>query len=186
MITIGLDLSLCSTGWAACFDPRGLPVFGTILTGKRTGVRRLDYLEAQIMECALGADEILEHPLRTLVVVEGPSFSSRSRAVYEIGWLHWQVARICHRFGLRLIVVPPVQLKIFATGSAHADKSIIVRAVSRRWGSEVANDDEADAVTLAMLGQAYLGADLPLTKKQEELIGRIRKKYPIQEEITGA
>lgn len=66
--------------------------------------------------------------------------------------------------------VRPSHLKSFVAGKATASKETVFTAVSRRWGIEVANQDEADAAALALIGRAVVsGCEQDLYGKRNTL-----------------
>jgi len=176
MTILGLDLSLTATGWCWCIkDQAGdwYDRFGTISTGDRSGTDRLSWLWKQLavqMVTSYG-------PAGKLAVIESPSYGSKSATFLQIGWLHWQARILLDKAEIPYVLVAPVQLKQFATGSTKADKALILREVWRRWRVEAADNNQADAVVLAQIGRALVGELDGLTEFQRKVLSRIAKKY---------
>ena len=183
MIITGLDPSLRATGWCRLTSghslapsPSAAAEFGTITPPKgMTGLARMELITGDILIR-------LSHSERPrLVVVEGFSFGSRGRALFEIAGLGYAVRLEMFRRAMRFIVVPPATLKKFVTGKGTAQKSMMLREVYRRWGIAVNDDNEADAVGLAQIGAALLDyATKPLTAFQREVISKLRKDSEVQ------
>lgn len=75
-----------------------------------------------------------------------------------------------------IVEVAPKTLKKFVTGSGKATKLQMIRAVEKRYGVEVDNDDDADSYGLAKIGECLLGYDIPQTKAQYETMTVIQKR----------
>lgn len=95
-----------------------------------------------------------------LIVVEGFSYGSKGRSVFDIAYLGWSIRedleRLKNIWNIPWIEVPPTQLKQFATGKGNANKEIILQQVYKRWGVEFSDNNQADAFVLAKIGEAYL------------------------------
>jgi crossover junction endodeoxyribonuclease RuvC len=161
VIIVGLDLSLTSTGVAICTSETE-EVY-TLKKSKHTGVKRLIELRETIREIVTDAD---------MVVVENYAFGARNQA-HQAGELGGVVKVMLHEMGKKWILVAPTQLKKFVAGGGRRTKELIIMQVYKRWGVECFTSDEADAFTLAKIGQALVG-DIELTKFQKEVIEKLR------------
>lgn len=184
MTITGLDLSLRATGWCRLgggLDPQDPATFGTISPPKgMTGLPRLVWLSDKIGGVA---DQLLRSR-HCFAVIEGFSFGSRGKAVYEIAGLGYLVRYELYRRGMPFVVVPPAMLKKFVCGKGTAQKSLMIREVYRRWSIEVKDDNEADAVGLAHLGAALLGHLTGMTAFQSEVLTRLRKGPEVQQTLA--
>ena len=52
------------------------------------------------------------------------------------------------------VVVPPALVKRFATGNGQATKDDVRRAILRKWGLSLLQEDQADAFVLAKIANA--------------------------------
>ena len=143
---LGLDLSLTHTGiWVlngAAND------FHALRCMKLRGPQRLDWIERQL-------DEILDqHPDIRHAGIEGYSYSSTNRAE-SIGELSGVIRLNLYRRRIPYLVVPPSTLKKFVTGHGHAEKRDVIAAINERFGTEVTDDNVADAGGLALFVDAY-------------------------------
>jgi len=175
MTILGLDLSLTATGWCQQLKPwtgSWFVDFGTIRPSSMSEVKRLSWLSSELAERIDASNSEL-----TLAVVESPSYGSKSATFLQIGWLHWQARILLDKAEIPYVLVAPVQLKQFATGSTKADKALILREVWRRWKIEAADNNQADAVVLAQIGRALLGELDGLTEFQKKVLSRIAKKH---------
>lgn len=151
---LGLDLSLTGTGIAH--------VDGTtekVDTDPLRGTDRLGVIRAAVEDavCAGPPD---------LVVIEGYSYASKGRALFQLGELggvvHMLLADLSVTCcpGMGWCEAPPQTLKKFATGSTSADKTKMVCAARERLAWDGYGHDEADALWLRALGYELLGSPL--------------------------
>lgn len=160
---VGIDASLTGTGVVGLgYGPK--PVSRHIASGQM-GVLRLIEIRDAVKRLIRDAD---------LVVLEGYSFGSKGRAIFQTGELGGVLRVLIHEAGKRLIEVAPTQVKKFACGSGGAKKENMILAVYKRWQVEFRFNDEADALTLAKIGQAILdteaGLETKLTLAQQEVV----------------
>lgn len=160
------DLSLTGTGWAIHKDGSALS-FGTLDTRKYSDMERLNFLLGKVSELAQDSH---------LVVMEGLSFGSNDPSAQERAGLAYMIR---YRFwvqGQRYEVIAPTSLKKFVTGKGNAPKEMIIKEVFKRWNLEPANNNEADAIGLLMIGRCLTGALTPSMDAQRDVLEVIRKK----------
>ena len=147
---VGLDLSLTSTGLAR-IDGADTTI-ARIQPGKRKGHDRLTYLRSEIVKRCAGAD---------LAVVEGPSYNSAGGREHERGGLWWMITHELWLSCIPYAVVPPANLKMYATGfggGPRSGKDQVLAAVIRRYTAvPVDGNDVADALVLAAMGADHAG-----------------------------
>lgn len=160
---VGLDLSLTATGLAEFRLDSGLLLVETFGTKGHKGDTfaqrgaRLTKMADFILDwtCTPGMDP-------TLVVVEGPSYGSVFGSQHDRSGLWWLVVSVLMDEGIDVLVVSPRSRAKYATGSGNAKKDVVLAHVIERYADmtdecRIANDNEADAVTLAAMGARYLG-----------------------------
>ena len=143
---LALDLSLTRTGYCV---GRGLATRdgGVVNTTKARGMERVDFILRRVQELAKGAG---------VVVLEGYSYGSQGRAVFDIGELGGCVRLLLYRLHVPCAVVPPATLKKYATGRGNCGKDEMVAAAIRRFGFTGCENNEADAYLLwCMARHAY-------------------------------
>lgn len=162
----GLDLSLSCTGVTRItrgdalghqVDVRRVmskPTKSPTLGDRSTRLRRL---AGEITALCAGS---------SLVVVEGPAYSSNSGAAHDRAGLWWLVVARLQGAGIQVVEVPPASLKTYATGKGNAGKDDVLTAVIRRYAHVSFNgNDEADSLILASMGARFAGfpieGDLP-------------------------
>lgn len=80
-----------------------------------------------------------------------------TQAAHVYGGLFALLAAECHRARVPLRPVSVAAVKIAATGKGTATKADIMAAASRRWGSVVMTEDEADARFVLVAGMEEYG-----------------------------
>ena len=146
---LALDLSLTRTGYCCDSADEGLAGCrtGLLETARLRGMERLDRIVRQVQSLARGSD---------LVVIEGYSFGSQGRAVFDVAELGGCVRFLLHRLGMPFVNVPPATLKKFATGKGNAPKDAMIAEAIRRFGFAGFDNNEADAFLLwCMARHAY-------------------------------
>jgi crossover junction endodeoxyribonuclease RuvC len=145
---IALDLSLTATGYA---DSDTSQVWKTKLKGHE----RLDFLLTKV-------DEQLGEVIPEAVFIEGFSFGSQGRALYEIGGLGYLVRHHLWELGYPYCEVPPAVLKKFATGHGNANKDEMLSVAIRKFEFPGTDNNAADAWLLWHLGQLVMGGESDL------------------------
>lgn len=147
MKIIGVDPSLTCTGVA------GNGWADTIPTGKQRGMDRVDYIYRHLLDYTRSAD---------LVVLEGLAYNGHDTK-RQLAGLNWLIRYQLWRGGIAYAVVPPSNLKTYATGvggGRFAGKSEVTAAV-RAWFPWFAGDhNAADAAVLCAMGHDRIGRPL--------------------------
>jgi len=145
---IGIDQSLRATGLCINNVTEGR-LTGLVLEEKKlVGAARLSSLRRRIMDTVRAYMPIL-------IAVEGYSYDSTNRlaALGELGGI---IRVELQDLQIPLIVVSPLTLKQFVTGSGAASKKKVIKFVKERYGYETDNDNIADAVGLAKFAEIYI------------------------------
>lgn len=142
MRVLALDLSLTCTGY--CRDGE----VGRLRYPKDKGWDRMALITDAIDDLTAGVD---------LVVLEGYSFGSKGRSVFQIAELGGIVRNDLQRLGMPWVDVPPSSLKKYATGRGNAGKDEMVAAAIRRFGFAGHDNNEADALLLWHMAMAAYG-----------------------------
>jgi len=183
MLIIGIDPSLTSTGIIVLRDgkvelaetTKNRPELGTI--------ERVKLIREQITNVIENlTDGHGEWQAPDLIVIEGFSYGSKGRSVFDIAYLGWRIREELERLrtedNIPWLEVPPSQLKKFATGQGNANKEIILQQVYKRWGVEFSDNNQADVYVLAQIGRAYLGDTEGLTAFQQGVIANLKGEKP--------
>lgn len=151
---VGVDPSLTATGLAAVGGGSLL-----IKTFPSKG-KADDNLFARYKRIAELRDNICKAVFEVepdLVVIEQPAFSKIQGHAHDRSGLWWLVVHTLLQTFPLMEVTPNNRAK-YATGKGTASKDTVLLAVARRYPNvEVTNNNEADALILAMMGLRLLG-----------------------------
>jgi crossover junction endodeoxyribonuclease RuvC len=168
------DLSLTATGCAVAIDGK-LTTWG-LIPGKHDGVQRLIYVRNRVCD---KIDEVKPD----LVIFEDFSYASKDGKAFERAGLAFMIRSELFTDKIPFCVCSPQGLKKFVVGTAGSPKKpvtkeLVIKEVFKRWGFDVDNNDEADAIGLAHVGMALVG-DYALTMQaQHEVLETIRNNNP--------
>ena len=162
-LILGIDPSLTATGLCLClaYQVTQPPRLLLTITTSQMGLARLRTIADAV---AYNAESAM------LTVMEGISMGSRGM-LDQLAGLHWLIR---DRLITEPLIVAPSQLKKFVLGSGKGEKSMMLREVFRRWNIVAANDNEADAAGLAMIGRAYLDESCCDNQAQREVIAALK------------
>ena len=132
---VGIDPSLTATGVA--FSERNGRAEVTLKTNLR-GMARLHYIATEVAAYTEGAD---------LVAIEGYAYGRPNQAAH-LGELGGVIRLTLWRAGIRYVDVPPACVKKYATGRGNATKPDVRMAVFKRYGHDIADDNQCDAFVL--------------------------------------
>lgn len=153
---LAVDPALTATGFcvANMLDARVTETFKP----KTKGVQRLVDIRGRM--------QLLLHAYTPdVLVMEGYNYGAarmkgRSQTpgrLFDIGELGGMIKLQAVHEGMKLLIVPPASLKMFATGNGLADKPMVMAAVARQWpGVVCADDNQADAVALYHFAEAVM------------------------------
>ena len=174
---VGIDVSLASTGIGVVIDsPQTGPgvKWETVPTtyripssGQGKPVRnRVERLET-IRNAIYNKIPILTH----LVVIEAPGYALNEGKAHERAGLWWMIASALVDRGHVVIELSPTALKKYITGSGKANKDAMLVAMTKLYPNLTLNNDEADALGLALFGRALIGHPvLPETKYRADVL----------------
>ena len=181
-LIIGIDPSLTSTGIVVL---RGNKVELAVTTKNKPAlgtIERVRLIYERIVDIQENLSDGEKWQAPDLIVIEGFSYGSKGRSVFDIAYLGWRIREELERLrtedNIPWLEVPPSQLKKFATGQGNANKEIILQQVYKRWGVEFSDNNQADAYVLAQIGRAYLGGMDDLTAFQQEVIANLKGEKP--------
>lgn len=141
MRTLGLDLSLNATG--VCVKEGDKILFiDTLKIKKEKGVERLSLIKERITS-------ILNKYQPDTINIEGYSFGSRGRAIFNIGELGGVVRLLLYENGYKFNEISPKTLKKQFTGNGNADKESMLKRANEVSGVVIEDHNQADAFALA-------------------------------------
>jgi len=186
-VVVGLDLSLTHTG-VGVVSESGQKICFEIVP-KRTGFGRTIWIRDTI------TDRLQEFERVTAFAIEGYSFGSVGRSIYDIGELGGLVKAKFYEEGSAVWLVPPSVVKKFATGKGNATKEMVVDALNamRGWCEwsefgapfEYKRNNEVDALFLALiLSYKTFKSSRPislsqLSRERQDMIAELESKCSI-------
>ena len=181
-LIIGIDPSLTSTGIVVLRDGKVELAVTTKNKPELGTIDRVRLIYERIVCVAENLTDGEKWQAPDLIVIEGFSYGSKGRSVFDIAYLGWRIREelewLKEQDNIPWLEVPPSQLKKFATGQGNANKEIILQQVYKRWGVEFSDNNQADAYVLAQIGRAYLGETDDLTAFQLEVIANLKGEKP--------
>lgn len=171
---IGLDLSLCKTGWAVI---EGEKIVETgLIKSSPSGDKPIDELRR--------LDDILEDIMKIvdkfkpeIVVIENLAFLAKGTSLTQLAGLSYFVRyALTMKRDIPFYLVAPTTLKRFATGSGKGEKDHMLLEAYKKFGVEGIDNNEADAAFLALVGSMIIGECSPEFKYQEETLSLIKKQ----------
>lgn len=160
-VAMGLDLSLTRSGVAFVGGPLdgGIETYSFGRAGKRGDslLQRHARLLALQNEIVGTLAENIEWPL--VAVIEDVPFGTPGGSVTDRAGLWWMVVNELVRQEIPVVAVNVSKVKIYAVGRANkVEKDEIMLTTARRYPeAPIKNNDEADAVNLAMIGARLVG-----------------------------
>jgi crossover junction endodeoxyribonuclease RuvC len=140
---LGIDPSLTETG-VVVLDEAGRIIEALGLkTKKLRGMERIVWVREAIRQ------RILEHRPQ-IIVIEGYSFGSRGRAIFNLGELGGVLRVLFYDLQIPYVEVPPTVLKKFL-GKGNFSKDEVQAAILEKYNENFNNDNIADAYGLARI-----------------------------------
>lgn len=175
---LGLDLSLTGSGVVIIDDNYSI-LFSETLSVKSRDVERLLFLENKLLN-------ILQDKSITITAIEGPAYQDTGK-IFELGEWAGVVKLNLYKLSIPYIIVAPMQLKKYVSGSGKAGKKeLIILDVFKNFGEEIRDNNIADAYVLSRIARDfyYLKNDkeYDIKKYQEDVIKKISRGCGIYEE----
>ena len=148
MKVLGIDQA-SHTGFAVCEDGVLVKSGTQVFTG---------HVGKRISEFTAWLKLTLQQELPDLVVYERPHFRGYAATLSGVGMIS-AILAVCYETGVRAIDVHTATLKKFATGYGKASKAAMTDAANSAEHLQLntkENNDEADAIHLALYGSAHL------------------------------
>lgn len=195
----GIDLSATATGVArahllgtpnvVCFvDVVGVDGITTAPALKRP--RMLDELAREIVRLARDAEHVHNGSIRPdLIVIEEPIGSRAMGAVFERGYLFYEVIRLLDQYEMPTMILGQQLLKTYVLGKGTGTKGAMIDGIARRLPMFATNGDDnaADASAACALAAALVGEPLVSMPKTHLVAidsangnGPSRRKRPVK------
>lgn len=139
---LAIDPSLNGTG-LAIGNKNSILLTETISIKKLKGMERVEFIISRIKTL------IFEHNIKE-VIIEGYSFGSRGRALFQLGELGGVIRYELFKLGIEIKEIPPTSLKKFITGKGNAKKEEVLEGVNKKTNLNLKDHNQADAVALLL------------------------------------
>lgn len=129
--------------------------------------RRARRIVAQVRRImALVDDAALKGADYRLAAIEAPAYANKLPSQYDRAGIFWGLVSALDTRKIPIAVIAPQILKMFATGIGNADKKLVLAETRALWAPRadwvtIANDNQADALTLATMGTMHLRWSMP-------------------------
>lgn len=155
IVTLGLDLSLASTGLALAVDG-DLKAYENVVTKGKKGDTHREHMP-RIMHVSERINDWLAemhaiHGEFALATIEAPSYNSRFGNPHERAGLWWKVYEHLWSSQVTLEAISPATRAKYIAGKGNAKKPEVLEQARLKWGEVIPNHDVADAVGMAMWG----------------------------------
>lgn len=160
---LGIDQSLNATGICRLAPNGSVQAMATVNPEGRLDAQRLVFIKRAVASFAADVK---------FAALEGYSYDSVGR-VFELGEIGGVIKTLLVELNIGFVVVPPVQLKKFATGTTFASKEAMVEA-AKGAKATVGDDNQADAFFLARIARAYDTTFDDLRRCEHEVIHALR------------
>lgn len=167
---LGIDQSLSATGLCVVDDAKDVLMMTTVDPGALIGGRRLVAIKDALIAAIRGTRAGIGH-----AALEGYSMGSINRP-FDLGEVGGIIRMVLADVDIPYVVVPPVIVKVFATGTTGATKDKMIEA-AKSSGVCPKNDNEADALFLARIAHAFAhGPDQ--VRREMEAIRMLKNPKP--------
>lgn len=180
MITIGIDQSLTGTGLIVLINGHVYKHTTIATNSSENLIDRVGFIRKTLNSTITQVAKLSADETEVVIAIEGFSFASRGKSVFDIGYLGWRIKEDLRNMENAKTIkywldVPPTVVKKFATGKGNAPKELILQQVYKRWNEEFGDNNQADAYVLAKIAEAYEDTSLVLTAFQQEAIETVKK-----------
>lgn len=173
---VGIDPSITATGIA---DHHG---FMTTIGGDaKIGDKRLRLIAEAVTNAATiwpagGQGGSRDPDVVDLAVIE--FLPAHMKGAGITGMVHGVIRLVLMELAVPYVLIPPANLKGYATGRGVGAKADLRMALYKRTGLDCADEDQVDAAWLRMMGLDYLGhpvVEMPVAHRKWLNLGKDRK-----------
>lgn len=147
MTILGLDLSLTQSGYCFYDNDKNTHTVG-VIKPKMRGIARLSFVRDELRGLLISNKP-------DIVFIEGYAFGAKFKSA-QIGELGGVLKTYLFNNEIPFLILPILTIKKFTTGKGNADKELIIKTVKEKYGVETKNDNIADAVSIARMGDYLL------------------------------
>ena len=119
-----------------------------------------------------------------LAVMEGPSYGSKGKAVWQLSVLLDTVFGYLVERGIPVAVCPPTTRAKWATGKGNAAKDLVCIHVDRLWPNVGKNNDELDSLAFATMGAQWMRWNVPSLARHRAALAGV--EWPDMKTLRGS
>lgn len=172
MITIGLDLSLTSSGFAKIEDDKyEIKTIRSKPADFKNDLERLEWITEEVFKSIPTETNLV--CIEDWFTPQSPKQISAAMGLIQLGTL---VRLKMYKANLSFMVINNKQLKKYSTGSGAISKSLVLKEVFKQWNVDANDDNQADAYCLAHLAKDIiltLKDNIQLVKYKEEIVKKV-------------
>jgi len=142
---IGLDMSLTGFGVVTIKNKNGKIKEELVIKSKKRGAERL-------VEIRRGIIKVINHSPVKLAVIEGYAYGRNVGRFFDIGELGGVIKQSLYLKDIPYIIITPLMLKKWITGTSRGDKSVILMKILKQFDIEINDNNIGDAFVLARIG----------------------------------
>lgn len=174
MKVFAADLSLTASGFSVGVD--GKITNSGVIPGQGDGMARLLHIRNRVMD---NVDRVKPD----LVVFEDFSYGSSDGKAFERAGVAYMIRAELYSDGVPFACVSPMSLKKFVCGTAGSKKDPrrkehVLKEIFRRFGHDVTDNNQADAIGLGYVGMALVGDWSPTIEAQGQVLAVVLKNHP--------
>ena len=175
IISLGLDLSLCSSGVIVLKNDK--IILQKIIKSKPVGDKPIDELK-RIQKIVNEIENVVSDYNPTVSVIEGMAFMAKNTtALVQLSALNYMTRAMLADYRVPFYICAPTTLKKFITGKGNTDKEVLMMVVYRDYNEQLLNNNLVDAFGLSLIGLALKGKPVKkITIPQQEVIKLISKQ----------
>lgn len=167
---LGVDQSLNGTGLCLLASDARVAHLSTVDPGNLVDGKRLVAIKDALVTLCRSVEWRLD-----FAALEGYSMGSVNRP-FDLGEVGGIIRLILTDNDIPYVVVPPVLVKSFATGTPGAPKEAMV-AAAKALGVTPHTDDEADAFFLARIARAY-HSKVDMSRREMDVVHALKNPKP--------
>lgn len=154
MKALALDLSLNSTGIAWGYvkaSSKGKVEIKWLKTKLVVSKKIKDQLD-KIENVRRGVMRKVKKFKPKHIFIEGQAYAAKGQATRSIAQLHGVVMCCLRKHGFDPALIPPTTVKKVITGKGNSKKSMIMKAIYKRFRLDIDDEDMADAAAILITG----------------------------------
>ena len=143
---IGLDMSLTGFGLVVLNSRNAELINKGVIKNKNKGAKRLVEIRKEVKKAIVESENV------KLAVIEGYAYGRNVGRFFDMGELGGVIKQCLYLKKIPYIIISPLMLKKWITGSARGDKSVILMKIFKKFKVELEDNNIGDAYVLARIG----------------------------------